>query len=66
MKVIIKAADKRSRNVTQNFSLAPNGRIKVNISKNETVYFENKNGTDVKVDVILNKGIQGMRYIDNK
>lgn len=66
MKVIIKAADKRSRNVTQNFSLAPKGRIKVYISKNETVYFENKNGTDVKVDVILNKGIQGMRYIDNK
>lgn len=64
--VIVKATDKRSRNVTQNFSLAPNRRIKVYISKNETVYFENKNGTDVKVDVILNKGIQGMRYIDNK
>lgn len=64
--VIVKATDKRSRNVTQNFSLAPNRRIKVYISKNETVYFENKNGTDVKVDVFLNKGIQGMRYIDNK
>ena len=52
--------------VTQSFGLAPKGRTKVYISKDETVYFENENGIDVKVDVILSKGVQGMRYIDNK
>ena len=64
--VMIKAVDKNSGEVTQSFGLAPKGRTKVYISKNETVYFENKNGTDVMVDVILSKGVEGMRYIDNQ
>ena len=63
--VIVKAVDKNSGVVTQSFGLAPKGRTKVYISKDETVYFENENGIDVKVDVILSKGVQGMRYIDN-
>ena len=63
--VIVKAVDKNSGEVTQSFGLAPKGRTKVYISKDETVYFENENGTEVKVDVILSKGVQGMRYIDN-
>jgi hypothetical protein len=64
--VIVKTLDKKSGEVTQSFGLAPKGRTKVYISKDETVYFENENGTDVKVDVILSKGVEGMRYIDNK
>ena len=64
--VIVKAVDKNSAAVTQSFGLAPKGSAKVYIRKDETVYFENENGTDVKVDVILSKGVQGMRYIDNK
>ena len=64
--VIVKAVDKKSGEVTQSFGLAPKGRTKVYINKDETVYFENENGIDVKVDVILSKGVQGMRYIDNK
>ena len=64
--VIVKAVNKKSGEVTQSFGLAPNGISKVYISKDETVYFENENGTEVKVDVILNKGVEGMRYIDNK
>ncbi len=64
--VIVKAVGKKSGEVTQSFGLAPKGRTKVYISKNETVYFENENGIDVEVDVILSKGVQGMRYIDNK
>ena len=63
--VTVKAVDKKSEEVTQSFGLAPKGRAKVYISKDETVYFENENGTEVKVDVILSKGVQGMRYIDN-
>ncbi len=58
--------DKNSGEVNQSLGLAPKGRTKVYISKDETVYFENENGIDVKVDVILSKGVQGMRYIDNK
>ena len=64
--VIVKAIDKMSGEVTQSFGLAPKGITKVYISKDETVNFENGNGIDVKVDVILNKGVKGMRYIDNK
>ena len=64
--VIVKVVDKKSGEVTQSFGLAPKGRTKVYISKNETVYFENKNGTDVKVDVSLIRGVEGMRYIDNQ
>ena len=64
--VIVKAVDKNSGEVTQRFGLAPKGRTKVYVSKDETVYFKNENGTDVKVDVILSKGVEGMRYIDNK
>ena len=52
--------------LTQCLNLAPKGRTKVYISKDETVYFKNGNGTDVKVDVILSKGVEGMRYIDNQ
>ncbi len=64
--VIVKVVDKNSREVTQSFGMAPKGKTKVYISKDETVYFENKNGTEVKVDVILSKGVEGMRYINNK
>lgn len=64
--VIFKAVDKKSGEVTQGFGLAPKGKTKVYISKYETVYFKNENGTDVKVDVILSKGVEGMRYVENK
>ena len=64
--VIVKAVSKKSGEVTQSFGLAPKGRTKVYISKDETVYFENENGTEVKVDVKLSKGVEGMRYIENK
>jgi len=64
--VIVKAVDKKSGEVTQSFVLAPKGKTKAYISKDETVYFENKNGTDVKVDVVLNKDVHGMRYVNNK
>ena len=64
--VIVKAVSKKSGEVTQSFGLSPKGRTKVYISKDETVYFENENGTEVKVDVKLSKGVEGMRYIENK
>ena len=63
--VIVKAVDKKSGEVTQNFGLAPKGKTKVYISKDETLYFENENIRDVRIDVILNKGVEGMRYIKN-
>ena len=62
--VIVRAVDKDSGEVTQSFVLAPKGRTKVYISKDETVYFENE--VEVKVNVTLSKGVEGMRYIDNK
>jgi len=38
----------------------------VYVTKVETVYFENDNGSDVRIDVVLSKGVEGMRYINNK
>ena len=64
--VIVKAVDKNSGEVTQDFGLIPKGKTKVYIGKDETVYFENDDGTEVEVNVILSKGVERMRYIDNK
>ena len=66
MTVIVKALDKKTGEVTQSLELTPKGKTKVYISKDETVYFENENKVDVKVDVILTKFVEGMRYVDNK
>ncbi len=66
MIVIVKAVDKNSGELTQRLDLAPKGRTKVYVSKDETVFFNNDNGADVKVDVILSKDVEGMRYIDNQ
>lgn len=63
--VTVKAIDKNTGEVTQSFGLVPKEKTKIYISKDETVYFKNENLIDVKVDVILNKGVQGMRYIAN-
>ena len=63
--LIVKAEDKEPGSLGKSFELAAKGETKVYINKEETVYFENKNQTDVTVDVILSKGVQGMRYIDN-
>ena len=64
--VVVKAIDKNSGAITQSFGLDAKGKTKIYIDKNETVYFENENKVDVKVDVILSKGVEGMRYVDNK
>jgi uncharacterized secreted protein with C-terminal beta-propeller domain len=64
--VIVRTVDKRTGEVIQSFGLAPKGRTKVYISRDETVYFENENEIEVKVNVTLSKGVEGMRYIDNK
>ena len=64
--VIVKAIDKNSEAVTQSFGLGAKGKTKIYIGKNEIVYFENDNNADVKVDIIMSKGVEGMRYIDNK
>ena len=64
--VIVKAIDKNSGAVTQSFGLGAKGKTKIYIGKDEAVYLENENKTDAKIDVILSKGVEGMRYIDNK
>ena len=66
LKVMVKVIEKESGVVIRSFGLAPKERTKIYISKTNTVYFENENKVDVKVDVILSKGVEGMRYVDNK
>ncbi len=64
--VIIKKIDKASAEVIQRFELNPNSNTKIYISKYETICFINENEKNIKVDVVLSKGVQGMRYINNK
>jgi len=64
--IIVKMADKESGEVIQSFGLTPKGKTKVYVTKVETVYFENDNGSDVRIDVVLSKGVEGMLYINNK
>ena len=66
LKVMVKIIEKESGVVIRSFELAPKERTKIYISKTNTVYFENENKVNVKVDVILSKGVEGMRYVDNK
>ena len=66
LKVMVKVIEKESGVVIRRSGLAPKERTKIYISKTNTVYFENENKVDVKVDVILSKGVEGMRYVDNK
>ena len=61
-----KTVDKKSWSVTQSFELEPKGKTKVFINKDEVAYFTNENEAAVKIDVILSKGVQGMRYVFNK
>ena len=65
LSVTVKAIDKNTGEVTQSFGLAPKGKTKIYISKDETVYFNNENVIDVKIDVILSQFVEGMRYIAN-
>ena len=66
LKVMVKVIEKESGVVIRSFGLAPKERTKIYISKTNTVYFENENKVDVKGDVILSKGVEGMRYVYNK
>lgn len=65
--VFFQAVDKESGRVTQSFGLGPKGKVKVNIGSYETVQLINKNSSEVRIDVVINKskGVEGMRYIGN-
>ena len=61
--VTIKKVNKVSTEVAQRYELNPYSKAKIYISKNETVYVENENEVSIKVEVVLSKKVQGMRYI---
>ena len=46
----------------QEVLLLPKQELKINIRKSETIYFINDNDIEVKIDVKLSKGVEGMRY----
>lgn len=54
--------DKETKEQTQGFGLAANGKTKVSISKNEVVLLKNKTDKDLQVRAKFNKGVEGMRY----
>ncbi len=61
--VLVSIQSKTSGQILNELELEPNQKIKVFIGKNEVAYFKNDNEQAVKVNVVLNKGVEGMRYI---
>jgi hypothetical protein len=61
--VLVSIQSKTSGQILNELELEPNQKIKVFIGKNEVAYFKNDNEEAVKVNVVLNKGVEGMRYI---
>ena len=60
--VLVRGIDKNSDELIQEVLLLPKQESKINIRKSETVYFINDNDIEVKIDVKLSKGVEGMRY----
>ena len=61
--VLVSIQSKTSGQILNELELKPNQKIKVFIGKDEVSYFKNDNEQAVKVNVVLNKGVEGMRYI---
>ena len=61
--VIVSIQSKTSGQILNELELEPNQKIKVFIGKDEVAFFKNDNDQAVKVNVVLNKGVEGMRYI---
>lgn len=64
--VELKIIDKESGVVREIFGLAPKEKMTLFIRKDETVHFENENDVDARIDVILSREVEGMRYMENK
>lgn len=61
--VLVSIQSKTSGQILNELELESNQKIKVFIGKDEVAYFKNDNEQAVKVNVVLNKGVEGMRYI---
>ncbi|MGB0527101.1 MAG: hypothetical protein ACPGIE_04945 [Flavobacteriaceae bacterium] len=61
--VLVIIQSKTSGQILNELGLKPNQKIKVFIGNDEVSYFKNDNEQAVKVNVVLNKGVEGMRYI---
>jgi len=61
--VLVSIQSKTSGQILNELELEPNQKIKVFINKDEVAYFKNDNEQTVKVNVVLNKGVEGMRYM---
>ena len=61
--VLVSIQSKTSGQILNELGLKPNQKIKVFIGNDEVSYFKNDNEQAVKVNVGLNKGVEGMRYI---
>ena len=63
--VKIRGEKKQNGEYTQGFGLAPKGKVTVYVSSDEIIKFINENDESIKVNVTLNREVQGMRYIKN-
>ena len=58
---VIETATKKKRS---GFGISEHGKVEIYIAKDETAVFTNNSGQEVKVKVLLNREVEGMRYID--
>tara|TARA_B000000557_G_scaffold229559_1_gene201795 strand:- start:130 stop:474 length:345 start_codon:yes stop_codon:yes gene_type:complete len=63
--VKIRGEKKQNGEYTQVFTLPPRVKVNLYVSSDEIIKFINENNQAVKVNVKLNKGVPGMRYIKN-
>lgn len=62
--VVVKAINKNTGVVILHTELMPEDTRKMYINKDEMVYIKNENDLSTKINVRLNKGVEGMRYIE--
>jgi len=63
--LVVTAYHKNTNEITQRVELKPKGKTTIYVNSDETVYFKNEHNVSVTVDVILSRGVEGMRYIEN-
>ena len=64
--VNIRIMDKMTEIPSQDSILVSKERLKLSVSQNELLLFQNNTEEEIIMNVILSKRVEGMRYVDNE
>ena len=62
--LVVNAINKNTGEVILHLELMPEDTRKMYVNKDEMVYIKNENDISAKINVRLNRGVEGMRYVD--